>query len=106
MYRLSTSHSKSMAPMLSSSSLLFHSLLYLPVALSELEISTAVLHSLLSFNWNCTLVFFFKVDGFGSSGSLYEALNFSNDALVISFKVIFRDCVNVLLNGFFLIFDS
>ena len=57
MCRLSTSGSKVMGRMLSSSSLLFHSLLYLLVALHDLEISTAVLHSLLCLNWDCASVF-------------------------------------------------
>ena len=66
---LSTFRFKSMGGMLSSSSLLFDSLQYLPVALPDRETCTAVLHSLMSLNWNCTFVFFFKVGGFGSSDS-------------------------------------
>ena len=74
MCRLSTSRSKFMEPVLSSSSLLFHLLLYLPVALPDRLISTAVLYSLLSLNWNCALVFFFKIRGFDRSGSWYKTM--------------------------------
>ena len=70
MCRLSRSRSKSMGQMLSSSSLLFNSLLYLPAALPDLEIITAVLHSLMSLNQNCSLMF-----------------NFSNDALKLSISL-------------------
>ena len=80
---------------LSSMNLLFRSLLYLPMVLPDL---TAVLYSLLSLNWNCTLAFSFKVGGFSSSDSWYERVSFSDNVL----KAVFRDSVNVLLNGFFL----
>ena len=59
-----------MGRMLSLSNLLFCSLLYLPVALPDLEISIAVLHTLLSLNWNFTLAFFFKVGSFGTRNVL------------------------------------
>ena len=73
MHRLSSSCSKSVGQMLSLSNLLFHSLLYFSVALTDLEMSTGFLHSLLSLSWNCNLVFFFfKVGGFDSSGSSWE----------------------------------
>ena len=46
------------------------------LALPDLEISISILHLLLSLNWNCTSVFFFKVGDFVSPGSWCETPNF------------------------------
>ena len=53
----------------------------------SLTVCLDYLHLVHSLNWNCTLVFFSKWGGFGSSGSWCETVNFSNDALHLSISL-------------------